>query len=323
MTEQKNWKETKVKEQVFKKLFINKEYMKDLKTILVFIFAYGIAVVSNGFINEYDFDAFLSLTVGIGTAGLYLAIITITEEGAQRGNQDAKDNDKELRELLQTKREKAQKIDRSIAIDLVAKMNKENLENARARLYEATMAKLQDKRKTLESKKEIYSLITYKKMNIIGKIKRRIKLGKIERQIQKTRFKATRITPANIPVKYEPLEVDDFLVQDQDMKLSLPEKKRLRMTPVRRTRKKMGRINLVKTIFFYGISGAVYGRITSWSGLFWFLILVTITLAGTMVYAYATTRKYAEEDYKVDLQEAINKLQWFINEQAKREKNAT
>jgi hypothetical protein len=313
MEENKNWQDYKAVG-FFKKVFTDKEYMKDLKTITVFLFAYFIAFITNGFINDFEREVLLSFAVGLGTVGIYIAITTVTEEGAQRGNQDAEDTDKELQTLLKEKRDYSKKINRSVVVDILQEYNKQRIKEAKQEAYDKKRQKLERRIEETKARIEILEELGIKWSQVIRKIKR----WRFKRQITRTKNQITKLNPLTTPIRFEPLEVDDFVREIPEMNKGVNEKKRLRETPVTRTRRKMGRMNFVKTLFFYGFQGAVFVSIGSYMALLWFFILITLTLLSTLFMSYASTKKYAETDYKQDISDAINKIKWLLEEQNKR-----
>lgn len=313
MEENNNWQE-KVSFGFFKKVFIDKEYMKDLKTITVFLFAYFIAFITNGFINDFEREALISFAVGLGTVGIYLAITTVTEEGAQRGNQDAEDTDEELKNLLKKKRDRGKKINRIIALEVLHDYNKKRIQDAKKEAYETKIRKFETQIEETKARIEILNELGVKFHQVI----RKIKVGHFKQKITRTKNKMTKLSPITMSIKFEALEVDDFVREIPEMNKGVNEKKRLKETPITRTRRKMGRMNFVKTLFFYGFQGAVFVSIGSYIALLWFFILITLTLLSTLLMSYASTKRYAETDYKQDITDAINKMEWLLEEQEKR-----
>lgn len=315
MSEEKNL--TQSTAGFFKKLFIDKEYMKDLKTATVFLFAYFVAFITNGFINDFDTGALISFAVGLGTVGIYIAITTVTEEGAQRGNQDAEDTDTQLSELLEDRRTESKKVNRSIALEIIQEYNRAKIAELKEEEYKRKTEVYETNIKEFQAKINILEELGIKKRNLI----RRNQRWKLNRKIRKTKTKQTKLSINTVTIRYEPLEVDDFVMQNPEMNKGVTEKQRLRETPVTRTRRRMGKMNAVKTLFFYGFQGAIFASISNLIALIWFFILITLTLASTLLMSYSATRKYAETDYKKDIKDAIDKIKWLIDEQNKRNKD--
>ena len=293
------------------------EGFKNLKTILVVLFAYLVAVISNGFIEGFDYTLLFSFSVGLGTGGLLGAIQTVTAEGAARGNIDAEETDQDLRELKSKVRTEGNKVDRSVASETLKRYNIAQIATLRKETYERKVNTLKDDIRVLEAR-----IDTLNGLSHWWQIPSRYVLRQLKRSVLKKKKTLSKLSVDKTYVKYQPLELDDIIFVDRDEGEQRTKKQRLQETPSKRTMRKMTKANLIKTLFFFGLQGAAYASFFGRRGLLWFLLLITFTIIATLLTAYVLTKRFATGDYKAILQEKIQDIEWLLEEQRSKKTTA-
>lgn len=302
----------------FKKIWEERDGFRDAKTVVVFVFAYLIAVVSNGFIDGFEISNLISLSVGLGTAGIFGAVQTLTNEGAVRGYEDAEMTDTELNELINKLKKTTPNIKRDVATDILLEYNRLQVETLRKGEYERLKRKYEENVKVYQNRIDTTHAIGVRWFNFATKFY----IKRLTKKQRRTKKRLSKLNPQNIYVKYKPIDVDDIVSLDKERSEKLTEQERLRETPKSRTMRIMTKTNLAKTLFFFGLQGAAFASIFGRAGILWFLLIITFTLASTIITSYAMTKRFAHHDYKTRLIEKIDKANWLITEQAQKEKVA-
>lgn len=302
----------------FKKIWAERDGFRDAKTIIVFVFAYLIAVVSNGFIDGFEVTNLISLSVGLGTAGIFGAVQTLTNEGASRGYEDAELVDTELNELIATLKKITPNIKRDIATDILLVYNQKELESLRKAEFERLKRKYEENIKVYQNRIDTTVAIGVRWFSFVTKFY----LRRLARKQKHAKRLLSKLSITGIYVKYKPIDVDDIVSLDKERTEKQTEQERLRETPKSRTMRIMTKTNLAKTLFFFGLQGAAFASIFGRSGILWFMLIITFTLASTMITSYAMTKRFAHKDYKTRLIEKIDKANWLLSEQQAKEKVA-
>lgn len=288
--------------------------IRDVKTAVSFLFAYVIAVVSNGLIQDFSPATIFALTTGLGAFGTYFAIRIITNEFTERGMFDEEETNAELQERLKTQRKLSTQIQSAKAYDILLEYNKDKQSYLKKLKYEELKNKLELEVKRLETMIEHAKLT--RKLKWTNWFNKRY-IAKLDGRKRNTSKKLKKLSMNDIYVKYTPVQLAHLKlsnVQDEEDKYN--EAQRFRLTPQKKVRKKMNTTNFLKTFFFVSFQGAVIATVTSWVEFLIFLGLMTLTLSSTAVFAYVSTRRYASMNYVSILDEKIEKLQWLITKQA-------
>ena len=298
-----------------KALLNDTNLIRDLKTLISFLLAYVIAVVSNGLIEDFSPATLFALTTGLGAFGTFFAIKIITNEFTDRGMFDEEEGNEELKKNLAEQRRLSVQIQSATAYDILVAYNKQKHDYLKKVRYEELKNKYELEVKRVETLIE-HAKITRKLRWWNWLNKQYIsKLNARKRNVSK---KIKKLSMNDIYVKYEPVQLSHLKlsnVHEEEDKFN--EAQRFRMTPQKKVRKKMTTTNFIKTFFFVSFQGAVIATITSWTQFIIFLGLMTLTLSSTAVFAYVSTRRYASMNYVSILDEKIEKLKWLITEQSK------
>ena len=298
-----------------KALLNDTNLIRDLKTLISFLLAYVIAVVSNGLIEDFSPATLFALTTGLGAFGTFFAIKIITNEFTDRGMFDEEENNEEHKKNLAEQRRLSVQIQSATAYDILVAYNKQKHGYLKKVRYEELKNKYELEVKRVETLIE-HAKITRKLRWWNWLNKQYInKLNARKRNVSK---KIKKLSMNDIYVKYEPVQLSHLKlsnVHEEEDKFN--EAQRFRMTPQKKVRKKMTTTNFIKTFFFVSFQGAVIATITSWTQFIIFLGLMTLTLSSTAVFAYVSTRRYASMNYVSILDEKIEKLKWLITEQSK------
>jgi hypothetical protein len=287
--------------------------IRDVKTAISFLFAYVIAVVSNGLIQDFSPATIFALTTGLGAFGTYFAIRIITNEFTERGMYDEEETNAELQERLTTQRKLSTQIQSAKAYDILLEYNKDKQSYLKKMKYEELKNKLELEVKRLESLIDHAKLT--RKLKWTNWFNKRY-IAKLDGRKRNVSKKLKKLSMNDIYVKYVPVQLAHLKlsnVQDEEDKYN--EAQRFRLTPQKKVRKKMNTTNFLKTFFFVSFQGAVIATVTSWVEFLIFLGLMTLTLSSTAVFAYVSTRRYASMNYVSILDEKIEKLQWLITKQ--------
>jgi hypothetical protein len=296
-----------------KELLNDTNLIRDVKTVVSFLFAYVIAVVSNGLIQDFSPATIFALTTGLGAFGTYFAIRIITNEFTERGMYDEEENNAELQERLATQRKLSTQIQSAKAYDILLEYNKDKQSYLKKMKYEELKNKLELEIKRLESLIDHAKLT--RKLKWTNWLNKRY-IAKLDARKRNVSKKLKKLSMNDIYVKYVPVQLAHLKlsnVQDEEDKYN--EAQRFRLTPQKKVRKKMNTTNFLKTFFFVSFQGAVIATVTSWVEFLIFLGLMTLTLSSTAVFAYVSTRRYASMNYVSILDEKIEKLQWLITKQ--------
>lgn len=286
--------------------------LRDVKTWLAFLLAYALAVVSNGLIDEFNWQSMLSIGVSLGAVGTYFSIKIITNEFTERGAFDETTNNASLTQALDKQKELSQKIDPSQAYDILDGYNKSKHEVLQKEKLDELKSKYEEQIKRNMLLIENSKLRNPRWFNFITQ--RYIR--KLKTLNKKTDKRLKSLNPKTVYVKYDPIDLTHLRTSNIQLKDDkLTEAQRFKMTPQRKIRRDMGRTNFIKTFFFISFQGAVLAQITSWRDFFVFIALMSLTLASTAVFAYLSTRRYANENFIHILNDKNQKLQWLIDNQ--------
>lgn len=298
-----------------KQILNDSNLIRDIKTVVSFLLAYVIAVVSNGLIEGFSPAALISIAVSLGAFGTFFAIKIVTNEFTDRGMFDEEETNEELKKRLADIKKYSADINSTIAYDVLVIYNKEKF----AYLQKAKYNDLKDKYE-LELKR-LDSLLEHAKITKKLKWFNRLNKWYVSRLSSRKRNmtkKLAKLSPNDIFVRYTSVTLQQLRVASVDEKdARFNESERFNITPQKKIRKKMAITSFVKTFFFVGFQGAAIATIASWATFFIFLALMTLTLAVTAVSSYVNTRRYAQFNYIPILDEKIEKLKWLISETAK------
>lgn len=302
-----------------KKLLNDNNLIRDLKTVVSFLLAYAIAVISNGLIEDFSPAALISVAVTLGALGTYFAIKIITNEFTDRGMFDEEESNADLQKRLANQRELSTQIKSTVAYDILTEYNKDKFEYLKKVKYNETKQSLELKVKKYQSMLENAKIMRQLKwFNFINKRY----IAKLKRMQKKAQSKLAKLSPDDLLIKYKPVSLLDLKVSNvDDLDTKYNEADRFKITPQKKVRRNMSRTNFVKTFFFVGFQGAAIAQITSWFEFVLFLALMTLTLATTAVSSYVGTRRYASMNYVNILDEKLEKLKWLIAEQQKVDKS--
>jgi hypothetical protein len=296
-----------------KKILNDVNLVRDIKTIIAFLFAYAIAVISNGLIENFSPAALVSITVTLGALGTFFAIKIITNEFTDRGMFDEEESNVNLKQRLSKQMELSTQIKSTVAYDILTQYNKEKYEYLKKVKYNDLKQKYELDVKRYTTMIENAKLIrTLKWFNLINKHY----ISRLERRKIKITNKLAKLSQNDIYVKYQPIELNHLklsnVASDED---NYNEAQRFSLTPQKKVRQRMATTNFIKTFFFVGFQGAAIAQITSWVEFIIFLVLMSLTLGATAITSYVNTRRYANMNYISILDEKIEKLQWLIKEQ--------
>lgn len=302
-----------------KKLLNDSNLVRDIKTVVSFLLAYVIAVVSNGLIEDFSPAALISVAVTLGALGTFFAIRIITNEFTERGMFDEEESNERLQELLKKQRTLSSQIKSATAYDVLLEYNKDKRAFLKKEKYHETKNKLELEIKRLETLIEHAKLT--RKLKWFNRINK-FYMSKLYARKRKVSKKLANLSISNIDVKYTPVELSQLKtanVHTEEDKYS--EGKRFRITPQSKIRKQMTTTNFAKTFLIVGFQGAAIAQITSWSQFGIFLVLMTLTLATTAFSSYVGTRRYANMNYVGILEEKVEKIEWLNKEVETLEKN--
>jgi hypothetical protein len=296
-----------------KKILNDVNLVRDIKTIIAFLFAYAIAVISNGLIENFSPAALVSITVTLGALGTFFAIRIITNEFTDRGMFDEEESNENLKQRLSKQMELSTQIKSTVAYDILTQYNKDKYDYLKKVKYNDLKQKYELEIKRYTTMIENAKLIrTLKWFNVINKHY----ISRLERLKIKITNKLAKLSQNDIYVKYQPVELNHLklsnVASDED---KYNEAQRFSITPQKKVRQRSATTNFVKTFFFVGFQGAAIAQITSWVEFIIFLVLMSLTLGATAITSYVNTRRYANMNYISILDEKIEKLQWLIKEQ--------
>ena len=295
-----------------KKWLNDSTLIRDVKTIVSFLLAYAIAVISNGLIEDFTPQSLLSIAVTLGALGTFFAIRIITNEFTERGMYDEEQSNELLKSTITKQREKSSQIKSNIAYDVLVQYNIDKLEYHKKIKYNEIKNKYEIEIKRLES------LIKHTEITRQLKWFNRINkwyVNKLYARKRKVSKKLANLNMNNVNVKYKPVQLNQLKTTDvQENEDSLGESARFSITPQKKVRKQMATTNFIKTFFIVGFQGAAIAQITSWTAFFIFLVLITLSLATTAVSSYVGTRRYANMNYIPILQEKVEKIEWLNKE---------
>lgn len=298
-----------------KKILSDSNLVRDIKTVVTFLLAYAIAVVSNGLIEGFDPSALISIGVTLGALGTFFAIKIVTNEFTDRGMFDEEETNDRLKRLINTQRDKSSHLKTSIAYDVILQYNKDKLAQLQKEKYEKIKSKLE-----LDVKKYETMIETVKGLKAIKRFdfftQRRIRI--LKAKIKRTKTKLSKLSIGDIYVKYEPITLSHLVLSDvQSDEDGYSEAQRFSLTPQKKIRRRMTTTNFVKTFFFVSFQGAALAQITSWTQFFIFLGVMTLTLAMTALSSYVGTRRYAANSFVKILEDKIQRIEWILSEQSK------
>jgi len=286
--------------------------IRDLKSIFAFLLAYVVAVISNGLIEEFSPQLLVSLSVAFGTIGTFFALKIITNEFTERGAIDEEEKNEELKTLLQKQTELSNSIENLSAYDILNEYNKDKFKMKKQEKFDEMKNKLEisvKKYEILIDNAKIQDLRWFRFIN-------RRYLRILKKKYRKMQIKLKKLSLNDVKLYYDPVKLEYLKSTNfQKDEEKYNEASRFKQTPQVRVRKQMSRTNFMKTFFFVGFQGAALAQITSWIQFFVFLILMTLTLVSTALWAYITVRRYSAKNYTLILKEKIEKLNWILSKQ--------
>jgi hypothetical protein len=138
----------------------------------------------------------------------------------------------------------------------------------------------------------------------------------LKKKYRKMQIKLKKLSLNDVKLYYDPVKLEYLKSTNfQKDEEKYNEAARFKQTPQVRVRKQMSRTNFIKTFFFVGFQGAALAQITSWPQFLVFLVLMTLTLVSTALWAYITVRRYSAKNYTLILKEKIEKLNWILSKQ--------
>lgn len=293
-----------------KSLLNDSNLIRDIKTVVSFLLAYGIAVVSNGLIEGFSPQALISIAVTLGAVGTFFAIKIITNEFTDRGMIDEEDSNESLKQKIEKQKELSEKLNLSKSYELLNEYNKERFEYLRKYKFDEIKQKYELEQKRIKSVIENIKTTTKK-----GLLQKRL-LNRYNKKLKKIKSKLSRLSIKDVYVKYKPITLHQIRTSNFNEKQDkFNESQRFSITPQSKVRRQMTISNFVKTFFFVGFQGAAIATITSWIEFTIFLILMTLTLTTTAITAYVSTRRFANFNYQGIIDEKIEKLNWLIDKQ--------
>ena len=296
-----------------KALLNDTNLIRDVKTVVSFLLAYVIAVVSNGLIEDFSPATLFALTTGLGAFGTFFAIKIITNEFTDSGMFDEEEGNAELKSRLEDQRKLSTQIQSAKAYDVLLEYNKDKHTFLKKQKFEELKNKLELDVKRLETMIEHAKLT--RKLKWTNWLNKRY-IGKLDARKRNVSKKLKKLSLNDIYVKYTPVQLSHLKLSNvHEEEDRFNEAERFRLTPQKKVRKKMTTTNFIKTFFFVSFQGAVIATVTSWTQFFIFLGLMTLTLSSTAVFAYVSTRRYASMNYVSILDEKIEKLKWLITKQ--------
>lgn len=287
--------------------------VRDIKTVVSFLLAYALAVISNGLIEEFTPASLISVAVGLGAIGTYFAIRIITNEFTERGTIDEEIENDDLKNKLQEQRELSQQIHATKAYDVLDKYNKDKYEELKKEKFNHQKYVLEESIKRISTQIENFNMRAIKFFDFVNKRA----VSRLKKKLKKKKKQLDKLSLANTIVKYDPVELSHLRVSNyQKEEERFSEAQRYRITPQNKVRRRMNTTNFVKTFFFISFQGAVIAQIASWRDFLIFLGLMTLTLVSTAIVAYVSTRRYASMNYIHIIDEKIQKLKWLIEQQS-------
>jgi len=296
-----------------KKILSDNNLVRDIKTVISFLLAYAIAVISNGLIDNFSPAALISIAVTFGAVGTFFAIKIITNEFTDRGMFDEEETNESLKQRLSKQTELSTQVKSAVAYDILTQYNKDKYDYLKKVKYNDLKQKYELEIKRYETMIENAKLLrSFKWFNLVNKHY----INRLERLKIKISNKLAKLSQNDIYVKYKPVELNHLklsnVASDED---NYNEAQRFSLTPQKKVRQRMAVTNFIKTFLFVGFQGAAIAQITSWVEFIIFLILMSLTLGATAITSYVNTRRYANMNYIAILDEKIEKLQWLIKEQ--------
>lgn len=287
--------------------------VRDIKTVVSFLLAYALAVISNGLIEEFTPASLVSVAVGLGAVGTYFAIRIITNEFTERGTIDEELENDDLKTKLKQQRELSRQIHATKAYDVLDKYNKDKYQELRKEKYNHQKYDLEESIKRISTQIENFNMRAIKFFDFVNKHA----IARLKKRLKKKKKKLSSLSLSKTVVRYEPIELSHLRVSNyQKEEERYSEAQRYRITPQNKIRRRMNTTNFVKTFFFISFQGAVIAQIASWREFLIFLALMTLTLISTAIVAYVSTRRYASMNYIHILDEKIEKLRWLIEKQS-------
>jgi hypothetical protein len=295
-----------------KYLLSDTNLIRDIKSIISFLLAYAVAVVSNGLIEDFSPQLLWSVTVGLGAAGTYFAIRIITSEFTDRGMYDEEESNADLKTRLDIQKKLSADVKTEFAYDYLVTYNEQKIGYLKKVRYEELKSKYTVEIKRLEALIE-HTKLTKKIKWFNGFTKWYInKLNARKRNVGR---KLANLSMNDIRVKYHPVSLNQLRVAySQEDENSITTSERFDITPQNKIRKQMAVSSFIKTFLLVSFQGAAIATISSWTAFGIFLIFITFTLSTTALFAYVGVRRYASMNYIPILDEKNQLLDKIIKE---------
>lgn len=294
-----------------KSLLNDTNLIRDIKTILALLLAYGLAVISNGLIEEFNPNSLLSIAVSIGAIGTYISIRIVTNEFTDRGAYDENETNDELKDLIKKQKELSKQLNTTKAYDHLDKYNKERHKQLRKEKYNDLKIRYEEEIKRYELLIKNAQLRNHRWFNFINQ--RHIRI--LNRRLKRNKKRLQNLSP-KIYVKYDPIELDHLRTHGMlKTEENLSQAKRFKQSPQKKIRQRMATTNFVKTFFFISLQGAVIAQVTSWTEFIVFLGMMTLTLLFTALGSYVYTRKETRENYINVIRDKNDMLIYLLKEQ--------
>jgi len=300
--------------QNFKQFFSDSGRLRDAKTGITIIFAFLLAVFSNGLINGFSWQSIFSINVGLGGVGTFFALRIIISEFAERAEYDEIDENKTLKDRLELQRTLSLQIKSDVAYDILIDNNKKELEGLRLEKLEEKRGRFIEKIKKNELMLENIRIRPTRWFQFI----KRFAVPRLERRVYRLKKKEAELSIYDVFVKFEGLTLQSLRVTESHRdEEKMTQAARFRLTPKSRTKRKSTLSTFLKAFGFISFNGALVASIDSWWEFGWFVSLMASTLFYTALRSYVLTRRYAASGYLGILDEKNDKIQWLLREQKK------
>ena len=303
-----------------KDIMTDQMLVRDIKTVVVMILALLIGIVTNGVFDGFSVRTIFAITVALSTIGLMASVFMVTNEFTQRGEIEEEENNLKIQEAKKNIYEKGKGLlgIKRFARKIIKRFNKYEITTLREDAFESTVVKYGNKRDKAETKIDNLKLVGVWKFNIIKRLFLYWRVKRLNRKLNKYTKKLSKTNINRIHVAYEPLELDDLIIENPDRKASkLSMKQKFNKTPAKHIRGKMTKTNLVKVIFFVGFQGMIYVGVQSWTEFFIRIAVVLSTLLSTAFFSYVSTRKWSNDVYLPILNEKVSFIEWVHEEALK------
>ena len=295
-------------------LLTNEPLIQGIKTGTMLLLSIIIFVISFGLFDDFSLERLFSWKCSLRVFGFFVSLQLITNALSDLGEFYGL-LEKEVIDVVDELMKETLLVDRKTAIEWVSNYNKEERENQLNKKRYEEKEKLLNKQSQKHTKYDMIKDQPYGKLRIF----KRRKVKKLKKQLDSIKQKIEELATKNFLIKYEYLEVDDFLYKGSDEYISArSKKKKFNETAGKATKRKVSFKNFTHSVLLFGVQGAILVSMQGSEVLLYSFIAIP-TMISTALLSYFITFRRTKGSWLQDQKEKLKDLKRMNKETPKKD----